>query len=111
MTRSRFKVVRPSRRTLDGITFDSRIEAKRYAELALLVKAGVISALRLQPSFKVDIAGKHFCTYTADFEYVENGQIIVEEIKSSGTAKDAAYRLRRKAAELDHGIKVRELIK
>jgi hypothetical protein len=34
------------------------------------------------------------------------GKVIIEEVKSTGTMKDAAYRLRKKAAELYHGIEV-----
>ena len=34
---------------LDGIAFDSKREAERYAELKLLERAGEISYLQLQP--------------------------------------------------------------
>ncbi|MDD3747626.1 MAG: DUF1064 domain-containing protein, partial [Anaerostipes sp.] len=34
---------------IDGITFDSKREAKRYQELKLLEQAGEISYLELQP--------------------------------------------------------------
>ena len=39
--------------TIDGITFDSQLEANRYCELKLLFKAGEISQLRLQPEFEL----------------------------------------------------------
>jgi hypothetical protein len=78
----------------------------------MLDRAGVISGLRLQPSFVVQIGGKPFCNYTADFIYKQaDGIVVIEELKSSGTAKDAAYRLRRKAAELYFGITVTEVIR
>lgn len=110
-SRSRFKVVAKERRTIDGIVFASGREAKRYAELRLLERAGTIRNIVLQPKFKVRINNHDYCTYTPDFAYDgDNGARIVEEIKSSGTRKDAAYRLRRKAAELYCGITVREVI-
>lgn len=110
--RGRFPVAEKAARTVDGIVFDSKKEAARYAELRLLVRAGQISELEAQVPCNVRIAGRHFCTFTCDFVYRErDGKLVYEEVKSSGTAKDAAYRLRRKAAELYHGIEVTEIIK
>lgn len=110
--KARFQTVEPARRTMDGILFDSMKEMKRYAELKLLLRAGEISDLAIQPRFEVEANGELFCTYTADFSYKEkDGTEIVEEVKSTGTAKDAAYRLRRKAAEIACGITVREIIR
>ena len=108
---NRFKVSPVEERTLGGIVFSSKKEMKRYAELRLLERAGEIRGLELQPEFRVSINDQHFCTYTADFAYTEKGQRVIEELKSTGTAKDAAYRLRKKAAELFYGIKVKVIIK
>lgn len=108
---NRFKVSPVEERTLGGIVFASKKEMKRYAELRLLERAGEVQDLELQPEFRVSINGEHFCTYTADFSYIEKGQRVIEELKSTGTAKDAAYRLRKKAAELFYGIKVKVIIK
>ncbi|WP_406853513.1 DUF1064 domain-containing protein [Alsobacter sp. KACC 23698] len=112
MSRSRFAVAPVEARTLDGITFASKKEMMRYSELKLLQRAGVIHDLQVQPSFPVKIDGQHFCTYTPDFRYLnERGEVVVEELKSSGTAKDAAYRLRRKAMELFYRMKVVETVR
>ena len=108
---NRFKVSPVEERTLGGIVFASKKEMKRYAELQLLQRAGEVQDLELQPEFRVSINDQHFCTYTADFSYTEKGQRVIEELKSTGTAKDAAYRLRKKAAELFYGIKVKVIIK
>jgi len=107
MRRPRFVVSAKEERTMDGIIFDSRSEMDRYADLKLLQRGKVIRELELQPAFPVEINGAHFCTYTADFAYVnEYGQKIVEDVKSAGTEKDAAFRLRKKAAELFYGIQI-----
>lgn len=112
MAKNRFVVVAPDRRTLDGILFASKKEMMRYADLKMLQKANEISGLEVQPKFPVAINGLHFCTYTADFRYTtKDGDVVIEELKSTGTAKDAAYRLRKKAAELFHAIKVSVVIK
>lgn len=115
---------------IDGQRFASKKEARRYGELRTLQLAGEIKNLTCHPAYPVAIAGFHFCTYTPDFRYEERQPVrrfsieangdpatliqwvpVIEEIKSSGTRKDAAYRLRRKAAELFHGIKVVEVLK
>lgn len=109
--KNRFMVAPAVERTMDGIVFASKKEMKRYAELQLLQRAGEVSDLELQPEFRVSIKDQHYCTYTADFAYTEKGERIVEELKSTGTAKDASYRLRKKAAELFYGIKIKVIIK
>lgn len=92
---------------VDGITFDSRLEATRYCELKLLFKAGEISQLRLQPEFELIPAfkknGKSFrkTTYKADFMYLDNrsGKYIVEDTKGF---KTDVYKLKRKLFEFKY---------
>jgi len=112
--RSRFQVAPEIERTLDGITFASKKEATRYATLKLLERAGKISDLKLQPKFPVEINGRPFTTYSADFSYYDRelGRVVIEDVKSlGGTSKDPAFRLRKKAAELAHGIEVVEVLR
>lgn len=108
--RGRYPVVSIERRTVDGITFASGGEAQLYAKLKLRERAGEISRLELQPEFPVSINGAHFCRYTADFSYLERGTRVIVDRKSSGTRKDQAHKLRRKAAELFFGIEVVEVL-
>lgn len=98
-------------RSVDGITFDSKREMVRWGFLVLLQRTGKIRDLERQPKFPVAIGGKHFCTYSADFRYfdVEKNRIVVEDCKSTGTAKDTAYRLRKRAAELVYRMTVVEV--
>lgn len=113
MKRSRFAVAPVAERTMDGIVFASKGELVRYAELKYMQKAELIYGLELQPAFPVEIRNQHYCTYTADFAYwsAETDEKIVEDVKTSGTVKDASYRLRKKAAELYYGIEVRAIDK
>ena len=92
------------RTELDGIIFDSRAEARRYAELVLLQKAGEISDLEmqkayvLQPSF-FDKAGKRVpaIKYYADFCYItKDGEQIIEDVKSPATRNNSTYKLKKK---------------
>lgn len=103
-------------RTIDGIRFDSKAEARRYAELKLLERAGAITELRLQPRYTLldkytNGKGKRIraITYTADFEYREKGKTIVEDVKSPAS-KTQAYQLRKKLFEKrHHPLTIREV--
>ena len=65
-SRSKYKAVKT---TIDGITFDSKREAKRYTELKLLEKSGMITHLELQPTYQITVNGVNICKYKADFRY------------------------------------------
>lgn len=86
---------------LDGIKFDSQKEASRYSMLSVMQKTGQISELECHPKFyiipSVKWNGKTLCkrSYSADFKYVQDGKIIVEDVKSPATAKKATYTLKR----------------
>lgn len=108
--RSRFTVVPKERRTMDGVVYDSEREMVRFAKLKLEERAGMITHLRYQPAFKVSINGHHYCTFTADASYFKDGELVVEDTKSTGTRKDTAYRLRKRAVEQFHNIKITEVL-
>lgn len=87
---------------VDGITFDSKREAKRYGELKNLEQSGLISDLELQPRFalqgpngplQADDGRQLF--YYADFCYRDGDQVVIEDVKSEATSKNATYRLKR----------------
>lgn len=87
---------------VDSITFDSKAEAARFFELKLLERAGKISELKLQPEFPLldDFAknGKKVrgIKYVADFIYIENGKIVVEDVKGMETRE---FKIKRKLFE------------
>lgn len=98
--------------TLDGIEFDSKKEAKRYAELLYLQKAGIIAELKMQEEFElIPKCGKERpAKYHSDFSYIEvaTGEKVVEDVKSRATrTKD--YILRRKLMNWRYGIQIREV--
>lgn len=103
-----------NRKTLfNGITFDSRREAKRYAELVLLLRAGQISNLRRQVPFELLPSQKRNgkvierpVKYVADFVYIENGQEVVEDAKGLRTKE---YILKRKLMLWQYGIQIKEV--
>ena len=78
--------------SVDGFTFDSIAEARRYEQLCLLENAGAISDLRLQPRYELqkpftdNDGGKHRAIfYVADFQYRENGLRVTEDVKGKAT--------------------------
>lgn len=118
---------------VDGITFDSKKEAKRYKELKTLERAGVIQKLQRQVKYvlvpaqyertdEVYTKGKdkgkpkkgrlieRECAYYADFVYMQDGNTIVEDVK--GYRNGQAYNLfviKRKLMLYVHGVAVKEL--
>lgn len=97
----------------NGIAFDSKKEARRYSELLLLERAGVITNLQRQVPFVLipsqRINGKvveRECKYIADFVYTENGKKVVEDTKGMRT-KD--YIIKRKLMLYIHGIQIKEV--
>lgn len=89
-----------------GEEFDSQAEARRYDELCLLQKAGDISRLVTHPTYGLKVNGIEICRYEADFEYVRDGQRVVEDVK--GVRTDA-YRLKARLMLACHGITVVEV--
>lgn len=88
---------------IDRLKFDSMAEGRRYKELKLLEEGKYISDLELQPKFELqskftNAKGEHIraITYKADFSYIENGKIIVEDVKGVET-KD--FKLKKKLFE------------
>ena len=102
---------------VDGYTFDSRKEAERYLVLKCLLKTGKIRDLEVHKTFhlipkQTDEHGKVLerkCDYIADFVYVKDGQIVVEDVKSPVTRKKPEYILKRKMMLYFHGISVTEI--
>lgn len=104
---------------VDGMVFDSIKEANRWLELKLLEKAGEISDLKRQVKYTLiptqKIGGKvveRECYYLADFEYMQSGEKIVEDVKGyrdSRTAAYAKYVIKRKLMLERYGIRIREV--
>lgn len=101
--------------TVDGRTFDSRKEATRFAELSLMQRAGLISDLQTQVPFEVIPAQKRNgktverpVKYVADFVYTENGETVVEDVKSVAT-RTPEYIIKRKLMLYEFGIQIIEI--
>ena len=93
---------------VDGISFHSIRESKRYRDLKLLNDAGHISHLSLQPIFHIEINGRKICKYIADFHYIDaSGKEIFEDVKGM---KTPVYRLKKKLVEAVHNVVITEIV-
>lgn len=104
---------RAKKTAIDGITFDSALEAKRWTTLRMLERIGEITDLQRQveyiliPPLKGKYRNERKVVYRADFTYtdVSTGEKIVEDTKGMKT-KD--YILKRKLMLFVHGISIKE---
>ena len=105
---------------VNGISFDSKKESARYRELMLMLSAGEIKNLKLQPEFTIQEAFKtpqgdaiRAVKYRADFSYLRMAkegvdtrwEPVVEDVKGYRT-KD--YEIKRKLM-MGRGVKVVEI--
>ncbi len=106
---------------LDGHTFDSKAEARRYGELVLMQKADEIRELKVHPRYELQgkfVAGPmqtkyRAIVYEADFSYREVSPwgdlcgFVAEDVKG---AKTAVFRLKEKLFRFKYrGIDLRIL--
>ncbi|MDA3509293.1 DUF1064 domain-containing protein [Acinetobacter junii] len=103
---------------LDGMTFDSKKEHKRYIELKAMQQRGEIFGLEHHTKFelapKTKLEGekraKPALRYFADFTYyMISGKYIVEDVKSTATRKLASYRNKKHLMKTVLNIDVREV--
>lgn len=102
-----YRKYRNKKTVADGIKFDSRLEAERYAQLKMMERAGVIRDLELQPeyelipSFRKDGKTWRRTVYKADFRYIlaEDDRIIIEDVKGSTAVITDVFRLKQKLFE------------
>lgn len=115
--------------TKDGNVFDSVREYNRWTELKLLERAGQIQNLERQVKYVLIPAQRDFCneiytkgrnkgcfkpgkllekecSYIADFVYIQDGKLVVEDTKGFRTE---AYKIKRKLMLHVHGIRIKEI--
>lgn len=101
--------------TVNGTKYDSKKEAKRAEQLETLERLGLISDLErqkkyvLQPSFKFMGKTIREIAYVADFVYKEQGNLVVEDVKSPVTRVNPVYKLKKKMMLYVHNIEIREV--
>lgn len=113
-----------------GIKFDSKREMQRYIILKDAENKGVISDLRMQVKFELIPAVKETyiqhlktkdkectrtlqlpITYTCDFAYIKDNELVIEDVKISKSMLPKEYVLKKKMMFALKGIKIREIYK
>lgn len=96
---------------IDGITFDSKKEARRYQDLKLLERSNTISGLKLKtkwlliPPQVINGKTERCITYSCDFEYERDGKHIVEDCKGM---KTDVYKIKKRLMKQIHNIEIYE---
>jgi hypothetical protein len=91
---------------VQGKTFQSALEARRFLDLQILERAGEIRNLKRQVPFRFEINGFLICEYFADHVYEEGGRTIVEDVKGVRTAM---YLLKKKLMRAFYGVEIKEV--
>lgn len=96
---------------IDGLRFDSQAEAKRYYELRMLERSGLIEHLEIHPKLTLTVQGVRIGTYSADFRYydIEQSRMVLEDVKSDAT-KTQIYRWKKRHVKAQYGISIIEVM-
>ena len=89
---------------IDGYKFDSMAEGERYKEL----KAIKVDDLEPHPKYDLHVNDIKIGTYSPDFQYTVNGELVVEDVKGRATLTPL-YRWKKKHMLAEHDIKVIEV--
>lgn len=114
----------------DGIKFDSQKERDRYIYLKEAENKGLIKELRLQVKYELIPAVREdyvehlktkdkikqrtlqlAITYTCDFQYIKDDELVVEDVKSNPKMLTKEYQLKKKMLFALKRIKIREVYK
>ena len=115
--RSRMPKFKNQKCNLGGLKFDSKKEAQRYKVLRDMQLDGVISDLECQVSFLLadsvkfesEERRKPALRYIADFTYMQNNILIVEDVKSKHTRSLPTYRIKKHLMMSVHNIEITEV--
>lgn len=113
-----------------GISFDSKKEMERYIYLLDAQKKGVITDLQRQVKFELIPAVREeyiehlktkdkvktrtlqlAITYTCDFSYKKDGELVIEDVKASPKMLPKEYILKKKLLFAIHRISIKEIYK
>jgi len=109
--RHKYGVAEKSERTVDGITFASKGEMKRWLELRQMERAGLIRNLARQKVFPLEVNGVLVCRYVGDFTYAERragDPIETQVVEDFKGVRTEAYKLKAKLFLALYGITIRE---
>lgn len=89
---------------IGGYKFDSKAEGERYKYLRDIK----VDDLEPHPKYDLHVNGVKIGTYSPDFQYTVNGELVVEDVKGRATLTPL-YRWKKKHMLVEHGITVKEV--
>lgn len=96
----------------DGHKFDSRSELNRYVTLKGMAESGLIRALRVHPRYPLHAPnGELIGEYIADFDYHQEGKLVIEDCKSDRTGKQPLFQWKRRHVWAEYRIEIREFMR
>lgn len=92
---------------IDGMTFDSKKEAKYYGLYKIMQAQRLLTRFEVHKTFPLEVNGVLVCKYVADFVlYYPNGSVSVVDIKGDGTVGLAVFRIKKNLMMAVHGLKI-----
>jgi hypothetical protein len=99
------------RTTIDGITFDSAAESRRWQQLRAMEAAGEIWGLERQVRLPLRVEEVVIGVYVGDFRYCDctTRELVIEDVKGGDATKTPLYRWKRKHVLAQYGYQIREV--
>ncbi len=91
----------------EGNDFPTKTQARTWCKSRGIPYSRITTFVTVEPVVK-SVCIEQNAVYTADFVYVELGEMVVEDVKSEATRREPDYVLRRKLMLHVHGIKILE---
>lgn len=96
---------RNKKTVIDNVTFDSKLEARHYGKLKLLMQAGEINRLELQPRYELIVNYINIGFYKADFRFFDKKEDRERVIDCKGIDTPVS-KLKRKMVKAIYNIDV-----
>ena len=90
---------------VDGVSFQSKAEAKYYSLLKLRSKAGEVDNIELQKPYALTVNGFLVCTYRADFAFDDHHEKRHRVIDVKGV-QTPEFKLKKKLMWACHRIEI-----
>ena len=110
-----FRNGRKKTEIIDGYRFDSKGEIERYGQLKIKLNVGQIQDLQVHPAYVVievfiDASGKKHpqTKFTPDFQYYQDGKLIVEDVKPVMTYYTKKNRIKKRKFLVNETYNIRK---
>ena len=88
----------------DGHFFASLAECDHYLQLKLLLRAGEITDLVLQPRFLLEVNTLKVCEYRGDFQFLDRDGVL--HVQDKKGVRTQAYKIKARLMLAIHGIAI-----